>query len=197
MGVEYEIKLVPTQEKYFLLLEASFQETGVHFDMETTYYDTIDRSLRRRDITLRKRMENGKSVCTMKTPADLGRNEYEVEAATIEEAIPQLCKLASAPDIADLLASGVEEVCGARFHRIARRMQLTDGVVEVCIDRGQLLGGGKTLPLLEVELELIEGAPEGVRRNAAALCAAYQFKEEKRSKYARSYMLAMEAEHGI
>lgn len=190
MGLEYEIKLVPTEEKYFLLLETSFQEAGTHFDMATTYYDTPDRALQKKSITLRKRLENGKAVCTLKTPAELGRNEYETERDTIEDAIGELCRLANAPDLEVLLKAGVEPVCGAKFHRIARRLTLTDGVVEVCIDRGELTGGGKTAPILEVEIELIEGSPAGVQRNAAALCAAYHFKEEKKSKYVRAYALA-------
>ena len=69
--------------------------------------------------------------------------------------------------------------------------------MEISIDRGVLLGGGKTQPLLEMELELKEGDPEEVLQKARALCAAYPLKEEKRSKYARAYALAMEANNGI
>ncbi|MBO5867592.1 MAG: CYTH domain-containing protein [Oscillospiraceae bacterium] len=191
MALEYEIKLVPTQEKYFLLLEASAQEQGRHYDMETTYYDTPDRHLRRRSMTLRRRLENGVSVCTLKTPTgSAGRNEYELEAPDIETAIPELCRMAQEQALLEILLEGVEPVCGAKFHRISRDVMLTDGKLELSLDRGVLMGGGKTQPLLEVELELKEGSPEGVIRNAQALCAAYQFKEEKRSKYARAYALA-------
>jgi len=190
MGLEYEIKLIPTKEKSFLQLEAAMTGDVHHYEMETTYYDTPDRALRKQSITLRKRMENGKAVCTMKTPGVLGRNEYELECDTIEAALPELCRLAQRPELEALLQQGVEPVCGAAFHRTAVRIQLADSLVEVCYDRGQLLGGGRTAPLMEMEIELIEGSPRGVERLAHVVCNSHDFEIETKSKYARAYALA-------
>ena len=192
MGLEYEIKLIPKQEKKFLLLEEYFRQEGRHYDMQTAYYDTPARDLRKRGITLRKRMENDKAICTIKTPAEKGRNEYELECSCIEDAIPKLCRLAQMPELTALLQKGVEQVCGAVFHRTSVYINLSDSVVDVCFDRGQLLGGSKTAPLMEMEIELVYGSPRGVDRLANGVCVAHDFEEEKRNKYARAYTLAEE-----
>ena len=85
MGREFELKFraVPQQ------LEAIRQHYGdfSSISMETTYYDTPAQALRRLHWTLRRRLENGRSVCTLKTPLpDGSRGEWELEADTIEAA---------------------------------------------------------------------------------------------------------------
>ena len=128
--------------------------------METTYYDTAESALAKLHYTLRRRMENGTGVCTVKTPAaNGGRGEWEVEADRIEEAIPELCKLGGPADLPELVAEGLIAVCGAKFDRIAKTLVFPDCVLELALDAGVLLGGGKELPLCEVEVELKEGDP--------------------------------------
>ena len=71
MGREIELKyaaLSPQQEA----LRAAFPGSWQSIAMETTYYDTPAGELSARRITLRRRMENGVSVCTVKTPAPGG-----------------------------------------------------------------------------------------------------------------------------
>ena len=68
MGREFELKYAATQAQQDAL-GASFGEF-TPIAMETTYYDTSDGALSRQHITLRRRLENGVSVCTVKTPGD-------------------------------------------------------------------------------------------------------------------------------
>ena len=92
MGREFELKFAAT-EAVLAAIEARFGDFSA-ISMATTYFDTPDRALSARHITLRRRMENGVSVCTLKTPTDgIGRGEWELESDTIEAAIPELCKL--------------------------------------------------------------------------------------------------------
>ena len=144
MGREFELKYAATEETQEKLAAAygSFET----FSMQTTYYDTPDGALSARHITLRRRLENGVSVCTLKTPTGgLGRGEWELECDCIENAIPELCKL-SGWELAPLLAGGVIAVCGARFTRRAFTVAPPQCTVEIALDRGVLYGGG-TAPL--------------------------------------------------
>lgn len=192
MGVEYELKFRATAQQQ-LAIRAEIQGLEQEFDMETTYYDASDGSLSQRYYTLRRRKENGKSVCTLKTPnAGGGRGEWEIPCERIEDAIEELCKLGAPEDLKLYTAQGVQEVCGAKFHRIAKTVLLDDGVVELALDVGELIGGGKKIPLCEVEVELKEGTAEMTRAFALILAAQYGLIPEKGSKFRRALALAKE-----
>ena len=62
MGREFELKYRCSDES-FEALKAAYPHC-VTIEMATTYYDTFDGKLSNRHWTLRRRMENGKSVCT-------------------------------------------------------------------------------------------------------------------------------------
>ena len=110
--------------------------------MATTYYDTANGALSERRITLRRRLENGVSVCTVKTPeTDNLRGEWETECEDIQLAVPVLCKLGCPVDLPALTQSGLEPICGARFTRLAKAVERENCVVEIAVDRGVLFGG--------------------------------------------------------
>ena len=189
MAVELEIKFCTTED-VLQQINAAFSGEEKHFSMETTYYDTPDRALSERHITLRRRMENEISVCTLKAPATVGRLEFELERASIQDAIPELCKLAPIEELPALLEKGVEPVCGARFHRIAKTATYGDAIIEIALDQGILSGGGKEIPLCEVEFELKSGSDEQLRQFAALAAFRYSLTPERRSKFARAAALA-------
>ena len=192
MGVEYELKFRATAEKQ-AAIRAEIQGPEQEFDMPTTYYDALDGGLSQRRYTLRRRLENGVSVCTLKTPSTgAGRGEWEVRCDSIEEAIEELCKLGCPENLKELTAGGIKQVCGAKFHRIAKTVQLADGIVELALDQGILMGGGKEIPLCEVEVELKEGSPEMTHSYAIMLAALYGLTPEKGSKFRRALALAKE-----
>ena len=189
MGREFELKYAAT-EQVQAAIEAEFGafETVA---MQTTYYDTPDCALSARHITLRRRMENGVSVCTLKTPTGgLGRGEWELECDSIEDAIPELCKL-SGWDLEAVLSSGTVPVCGARFTRRFCTVDLSQCTVEIALDRGVLLGGGREIPLCEVEVELKSGSEEAAVDFAARLAQKYSLEAEFKSKFRRALALAM------
>ena len=115
MATEFELKYAATSTQ-LSKIRAAVPGEYTAITMETTYYDTPGRDLSARKWTLRRRLENGVSVCTLKTPAGaLGRNEWEVEQDSIQTAIPELCKLGEvvmngahdAPHILNLSIPGV------------------------------------------------------------------------------------------
>lgn len=190
MGLEYELKFRATpmeQEKIRQDIAGPEQQ----FSMHTTYYDTEDGLLAAKKYTLRKRMENDTAVCTLKAPAQgFGRGEWELCCDSIEQAIPELCKLGCPQDLPQLVQSGLVEVCGAKFQRIAKTVVLEDCTLEIALDLGHLMGGGKRIPLCEVEVELKEGSSQGADRYAKDLAEKYGLTPEKGSKFRRALALS-------
>ena len=191
MGREFELKFraTPEQQEAILSLYGDFST----ITMKTTYYDTPNGSLSARNITLRRRLENGNAVCTVKTQLDgVGRGEWETNHQRIEDAIPVLCKLGCTEDLIALTAPGLVRVCGARFTRQCKTLAVEGSTVELALDRGILLGGGRELPLCEVEVELKEGREDDALLFAQILAAKYGLQQETKSKFRRALDLAKE-----
>ena len=185
MGVEFELKFRATPETLEKIKKA--YPGGEEIRMQTTYYDTSDGSLSAKKFTLRKRMENEESVCTLKTPGDgQVRGEFETHQKEIVEAILVLCKLSGE----NIPTENLVEVCGAKFTRYAKQLTLADCALELAADEGVLLGGGKEQPLYEVEVELKGGSQESVISFARKLAEDYRLQEEPSSKFARALELA-------
>ena len=165
MALEFELKYRISPE-LLTRLRRELPGEEVLLQMQTTYYDTPSAAFSARHCTLRCRKENERYVCTLKAPAPgFGRREWEVECGDIRSAVDMLCKLGAPEDILSLSQEGLIPICGARFTRIAKTVQLNGCLVEVALDEGVLTGGGKQLPLCELEVELKQGD--------SALCVAY------------------------
>lgn len=190
MGIEFEIKFRATADQQ-LALRAAYPADEQTIAMETTYYDTPGGALSQRWYTLRRRMENGCSVCTLKTPVDdFGRGEFEMECDRIETAIPELCKLSGVTELPALVEEGIVPVCGAKFTRIAKTLVFPDVTLELALDTGVLTGGGKEIPLCEVEVELKSGSREAALLFAHQIAETYGLAPEQKSKFRRALALA-------
>ena len=189
MGREFELKFSCSPESFEALRQAYSDFTEIR--METTYFDTYDGRLGNNRWTLRRRMENERSVCTIKTPcADGGRGEWEVEAGSIMAAIPRLVKLGAPMELMSFCVSGVAPVCGAKFTRLAKVLEIPGATVELALDQGKLLGGNRETDLLEVEVELKDGTDAAAIAFANALATRYNLVPESQSKYRRALNLA-------
>ena len=190
MGIEYELKYRATGEVLAAIAAEYISFPSKQFQMETTYYDTPSGALSARHYTLRRRMENEKSVCTLKTPAaGLGRNEIELECGSIEDAIPVLCVSGAPEDFGSLVQDGVIAVCSAKFHRTAITLALEDFTIELALDTGTLSGGNQTIPLCEVEVDHKAGDMLSSELFAAILQKNYGLVQEERSKFRRALAL--------
>lgn len=193
MGREFELKY----EADGAVIEAVAAELGgfTAITMETTYYDTPDGALSARHITLRRRMENGVSVCTVKTPlADGSRGEWERKCEDPATMVEELLEIGAPEELAELTRGGTLPLCGARFTRLARTVSGDGWAVELALDRGVLTGGGKELPLSELEVELKSGPDEATVAFAQGLAEKYGLKPQKKSKFRRAKALAEEGE---
>ena len=189
MGREFELKYAATPE---ILAAIQAQYNGFSaIAMDTTYFDTPSRAFSARKMTLRLRRENDKTLCTLKTPlADGSRGEWECPAADIFTGLQALLSMGAPAETAGLAGDGLEAVCGARFTRLAVEIPLDGGSAEMALDSGVLLGGGRELPLWEVEVELKSGSDEAVTAFAQALAETFGLQPEPHSKFRRASALA-------
>ena len=188
MGREFELKYRASYEQIGAIRDVYGDFESI--SMETTYYDTPNGDLRRLRWTLRRRLENGRSVCTLKVPlADGSRGEWETEADSIETGLLELCKLSGNTALLTLTAEGIAPSCGARFTRLAKTLMLEETTVELALDRGVLIGGGTELAFAEVEVEYKSGSEEAAVVFANTLAKRFDLIPEPRSKIARAQAL--------
>lgn len=186
MGREFELKYKATPEK--LAEIQALWDGWTEFSMETTYFDTADGLLSSKNCTLRQRLENNQPVCTVKTPtAGLGRGEWDMQAAWSAQTVSALFSAANLPSIPfeKLIA-----VCGARFTRLARTVELPGCTAEIALDSGILLGGGRELPLCELEIEVKSGSEAAATAWAQHFAERFDLQSEHKSKFRRAYLLS-------
>ncbi len=188
MALEYELKY-KAEPAVLEAIDAAISGVSQVIAMETTYYDTPSGGFSARKYTLRRRLENGVSVCTLKVPAGDARGEWETECGSIADAVAKLLAMGCPEELSILAQEGLIPTCGAQFTRIAKTITLADGTVELALDRGRLIGGGRESPLCEVEVELKDGDPEVCDRFAGELAARFGLELEKKSKYRRALAL--------
>ena len=191
MGKEFELKYKATPQVLEALEAAYGSFTPI--TMETAYFDTADRALGARRWTLRRRYENGKSICGLKTPGhNMVRGEWETEDENMESGVRTLCTMDVPEDFPELIKPGLQQVCGARFLRKARLITLGDTTVELALDQGVFLGGGREQAFAEVEAELKSGSRQAAEAFGAELSQAYHLETETVSKFERALALALE-----
>ena len=186
MGREFELKFKATAKALDEI--RALWENWEEISMETTYFDTNDGRLSAKHCTLRHRSENGISVCTMKTPtAGFGRGEWDMQEPWCAETAMRLFAAAGQEVIpfAELTA-----VCGARFTRLAKTVELPGCIVEIALDTGVLMGGGREIPLCELEVECKAGSETAVIAWAKRLAERFGLQPESQSKFRRASLLA-------
>lgn len=87
-------------------------------------------------------------------------------------------------------------VCGARFTRLAKTVELPGCVVEIALDTGILMGGGREIPLCELEVEYKDGSEAVASAWAERLAQRFGLEAETKSKFRRASLLAKGEYHG-
>ena len=174
-------------------LRGYLAEEPRRYHMQSSYYDAPDRCFSRRRITLRRRLENERSVLCVKAPLPGAEDrflhgEWELEGADLIAALPKLVEL-GAPV---LLLEPVELVClwRADFTRRAALLRFADGsAAELALDLGTLSGPTRSAPLCELELELKEGGSAQALELLTALRERFGLAIQEKSKFARARAL--------
>ena len=174
---------------------------GLHRSkLESTYYDTADRWLSGQRMALRVRKIGRKRIQTLKAPAvgpDGLQNFHEIEAE-ISGDRPQLSAVTD-PKLSRRLEREnvwrrLRPIFETRFQRSAFLTEHGSSMIEVALDLGSIVAGGRRLPIAEIELELKSGEPGALYHLAEQL--ALQLSEDvpvrlgAETKAARGYALA-------
>lgn len=158
--------------------------------METAYLDTQSGALGQRKWMLRRRLENGIPVITMKIPlSDGSRGEWET-TDSLPKAIHTLWELGAPSELVSLTEEGLVETCGARFTRLAATVTLPQCTVELALDRGCFFAGDREEPFSELEIELKGGREAEAAAFAQNLARQYRLEPEHKSKAQRARALA-------
>lgn len=127
----------------------------------TTYFDTADRRLRRRDAALRIRVGDKGRQQTLKLAAPgesvVHREEWNV---AVEGDCPDLAAFPARPRAAlvqMLKGNRLEPVGLTRIARTTRQVRFGGALVEIAFDEGTIEVGDCREAVGEIELELIEG----------------------------------------
>jgi inorganic triphosphatase YgiF len=159
----------------------------------TTYYDTPEKDLARRGVSLRIRQENDKRIQTVKAAGKSGvvnaRGEWEWPVTDAKPDL-QLVKETPVSDaFADVPEDRLEPVVVTEVVRTKQNLEVGGDVVEAALDLGSIKAGTAKEDIRELELELREGTPASLYRLALELNSAIPFDIEVESKAARGFRL--------
>jgi len=166
--------------------------------LENVYYDTADQRLRSHGLAFRVRRRGRSYVQTLKSNDAGGlvawRGEWQTPLASPEPDLALLPPGALAA-LSGLVEPGeLQPVFATRVRRQVRRLETGDGdarsVVEAALDLGAIEADRHRLPIAELELELLEGSPEGLYELALQFDTTAPLHVETRSKSVRGYALA-------
>lgn len=169
--------------------------------LQAAYFDTQDRALAAAGVALRLRREGPRWVQTLKAGgADtLTRLEHNVQRAGRSASPPPLdLALHDGTPAGQRLAAVLEGRAGATLdcqyrtdvRRTARTLRVRGAVLELAFDAGRIVAGGQRLPVCELELELLRGAPTALLATARHWVQRHGLWLDTRSKAERGTLLA-------
>jgi triphosphatase len=169
--------------------------------LQALYFDTAERALAKAGIALRLRREGRLWVQTLKAAGEDGmtRAEHNVPVQAPPgrppQIDPQLHLGVPVGERLELLLRaspepGLHVVYGTDVWRRARRYTRGGATIEVCFDRGVIRAGERTVPVCELELELLAGPPQALVDEARRWTARHDLWLDGRSKAERGDLLA-------
>ncbi len=163
-------------------------------DLHSDYFDTPDQTLRKLGVSLRTR-NKGDAICQTIKLANGGalqRREWEAvipdpvpdPSLVIDPALPEAVRTLTAADLKAAFAVDVR--------RETRRLAMPKATLELALDDGAVVKGALRRPLRELEIELVEGAPDAVIDEARRVVDLAGGRIHFTTKADRGYDLAAE-----
>lgn len=179
-NIEFELKFAGAPSAVAALPESRFLraiaqdkgapgEEGAWERLASTYYDTAERDLERRGLSLRLREEKGALVQAVKRPEDgpaAARSEFECELST-ESVFPAKTGEAEIDELIGTLNGSLHPIARTTVDRWAAVVGYGGAKIEIAVDLGLAEswngeGARAEAPLAEAELELLDGDPGAV-----------------------------------
>ncbi|MCM2680385.1 CYTH domain-containing protein [Echinimonas agarilytica] len=200
MDTEIELKLLVASEDLSNLTDwMNCRSELVNFyerELGNIYFDTRDRQLRSMDCGLRVRTVDGRSEQTLKTAGKVigglhSRPEYNIP---IDGRRPDLFLFERDiwPENTDIstLQNSLQPQFETNFKRKTWLLSFADdAIIEAVLDVGQVSAGDDSLPICEMEFELVKGAPSLLFQFAKELSQHFSIRLGQSSKAARGYRL--------
>jgi len=202
MEIEYKWKLDNEKDIDVFLSDTFFD--GIDFSkctiqMNATYYDTLDKMFSTLKGALRLRKENANSVCCMKllTKSDSNlkiRQEYEIDASSIEEGLNKLPLVGAPKEICNkALKEKLDELCRIIFVRdkytFTYKVNEETCTMELDFDIGEVFSNGKSSSINEIELEYINGQSKLFHEFANKMQQHFPLEVQTISKMAQAFAL--------
>jgi triphosphatase len=165
--------------------------------MRAIYFDTKDRLLGREKIAYRIRREGESLMATLKGrgSAEGGLHKRIECNVKITSEAPNLAVFKNTEGEALLEKIGAAELLELVRTDFSRSLYIwkeNDLTAEIALDKGTVSGGGKSAPILEMELELKEGSEEKLKAAADFFCARFAMEKNDTSKFLRGLHLINE-----
>ncbi|CDL63137.1 Adenylate cyclase [Klebsiella pneumoniae IS39] len=199
MAQEIELKFIVAQDGVETLreqlnaLEAKHTPAG---QLLNIYYETADNWLRRHDMGLRIRGDQGRYEMTLKIAGRVvgglhQRPEYNIPLDKPELALERLpAEVWPQGELPAALAEHVQPLFSTDFARERWVIQEGKSEIEIALDRGEVKAGEHQEPICELELELLAGETTDLLRLAHRLLESGVLRQGSLSKAARGYHLA-------
>jgi inorganic triphosphatase YgiF len=156
------------------------------------YYDTPNAGLNLARAALRVRQAGERFIQTLKTRGEFVDGAHRREEWEWELSGPDLdlSLLEQTPLHGQVDLTALELAFETNFQRQVVMLESGTSTIEVAVDSGEILGGGLSLPLHEVEFELKAGEPGELMRWAKALACEVPVFLNLVSKAEQGYFLA-------
>ena len=188
---EQELKLhVPKHARS--AVEAALRRGAVTtMRLRAQYFDTKASDLAKAGVALRLRQEGRRWVQTLKMPGTHRLEKIEINTARPGPSL-DLAVYAGTPAqrLINKHQAALAVVYETNVRRVFRRIRTAAGMVEVALDQGQILSGDLTLPVSEVEFELMSGRPHAIFLLGLKWLNTYGLVLDLRSKAERGTRLA-------
>ena len=196
MATELEIKLTLSesaqQQALNCLLALPQAEKGPRKTLINRYFDTPDAALNQARAALRVRQAGDRYIQTLKTRGEFVNGahnrqewEWELSGPELDLSLLEQTPLHNQVDLANL-----QLAFETNFQRQEIILKDGDNEIEVAVDTGQILGGGKARPLHEVEFELKAGDALCLMQQASKLAEQVPVFLNLVSKAEQGYYLA-------
>lgn len=158
--IELKLELAP-HDADALAATGLLADGPVKARQRSIYFDTPDRSLEKAGLSLRIRRSGRKRIQTVKADGTgsaglFARPEWERAVADDTPIVDRTTPVRA------LLGRKVADIAPAFEVRVERRkwdIREGEAGIELVLDRGEVLAGGRRAPICEVELELKQGDP--------------------------------------
>lgn len=200
-NTEIELKMLISQENLEKLFALEQMQKVIRAGskdikrLRTSYFDTKEMTLQAHGIAYRVRDKgDGTFEATVKTSKKKTsglseRLELNIPLQENKAVLTGFKAMGLDYELLDLVPQGVECLFTVDVERTIYLLDIPNAVVEVAIDKGNVIAGDKSAPIDEIEFELKEGDVSALISFTAELAEQVPMLMENRSKYARGLLL--------